>query len=228
VSDTPSSDPDESAKQPAQGAGGPQEPPIRVCPNCSAQSQTSEDTCPHCGGSFIRGRKLRAKKRFKGFSKRRKIVIGGVILGLLVGGITAGVIAKVNHDNKVAKEQKEEEEAREEAQEEKAEEEELVEEELESEEELEQIQAKYGKESVGELEDAITDDANGEAEEGISDYVSETSCEAEGGRIDTTLAAQNFSCLAVTDEENGLQEGYRYSGTINYVKGDLSWRLGGP
>lgn len=206
----------------------PDEPPVRVCPNCSAQSKTFDDTCPHCGASFIRSRRLRAKKRIKSLSKRQKIVIGGVIIGLLVGGITAGVIAKVSHDNQVAQEQKEEQEEHELAQQEKGEEEKLAEEELETEEELERIEAKYGRESIGELEAAITDDANGEAEEGISEYVSETSCEAEGGRVDTTLAAQSFFCLAVTSEEGGLQEGYRYTATINYTKGNFTWRLGGP
>jgi ribosomal protein L40E len=202
--------------------------PVRVCPNCSAQSQTSSDTCPHCGASFIRSRKLRAKKRIGKMSKRNKIIVAGIILGLLIGGITAGVIAKVNHDNQVAQQHKEEQELVQEKQEEKAEEEKLANEELESEEELERIEAKYGRASVNELEEAITKDANGEAEEGFSEYVSETSCEAEGGRVDTTLAAQNFSCLAVTSEEGGLQEGYRYTGTINYEKGEFSWRFGGP
>lgn len=139
-----------------------------------------------------------------------------------------GVIAKVNHDNAVAERHQEEQEQRERAQREEAREEKLGEEELETEEELERIEAEYGRESVNELEEAITDDANGEAEEGISEYVSETSCEAEGGKVDTSLTAQNFSCLAVTTEEGGVQEGYRYSGTINYAKGTLSWRLGGP
>jgi hypothetical protein len=151
-----------------------------------------------------------------------------VILGLLFGGITAGVIAKVNHDNQVAQQHKEEQEERELFEEEKAEEEKLAEEELETEEELERIEAEYGRESVKELEAAITEDANGEAEEGISEYVSETSCEAEGGTVDTALTAQNFSCLAITNEESGVQEGYRYTATINYKKGNFSWRFGGP
>ena len=137
------------------------------------------------------------------------------------------MIAKVNHDDAVAKHNQEEHERQEQAQKKRAHEAELAREELETEEELERIEAKYGHESIGELEEAITNDANGEAEEGISEYVSETSCEAEGGRVDTSLTAQNFSCLAITSEEGGLQEGYRYSGTINYAKGTLSWRLGG-
>lgn len=226
MSDEPK-EPDSDDK-PASRDANPKEPPVRVCPNCSAQSQTFDDICPHCGASFIRSRRQRAKKRVKGLSKRQKIVIGGVILGLLVGAITAGAIAKVNHDNRVAQEHREEQEERELAQQEKAEEEKLVEEELETSEELERIEAKYGRESVKELEAAITADANGEAEEGISEYVSETSCEAEGGKVDTSLAAQNFSCLAITSEEGGLQEGYRYTATINYAKGSFSWRLGGP
>jgi hypothetical protein len=152
-----------------------------------------------------------------------------VIIAALVGaGVAVGVIAKVNHDNAVAERHQEEQEQREQAQREKSREETLATEELETEKELERIEAKYGQESVKELEEAITTDANGEAEEGISEYVSETSCEAEGGRVDTSLTAQKFSCLAVTTEEGGVQEGYRYSGTINYANGTLSWRFGGP
>jgi len=152
-----------------------------------------------------------------------------VLLAALVGaGIAVAVIVKVNHDNAVAEKHQEEQEQREQAQKEKAEEEELVAEEVEAEEELQRIETKYGRESVEELEDAITKDANSEAEEGFSEYVSKTSCEAEGGRIDTSLAAQNFRCLAVTSEGEGVEEGYRYSGTVNYAKGTLSWRFGGP
>jgi hypothetical protein len=204
------------------------EAPVRVCPNCSAQSQTFSDACPHCGGSFIRSRRKRTRRRIGAWSTRKKVAALVLIAALVGAGVAVGVISKVNHDNVVAERHQEEQEQREQAQREKAHEEKLAEEELETEEELERIEVKYGRESVGELEEAITDDANGEAEEGISEYVSETSCEAEGGRVDTSLTAQNFSCLAVTTEEGGVQEGYRYSGTINYAKGTLSWRFGGP
>jgi hypothetical protein len=204
------------------------EPPVRVCPNCSAQSQTFSDTCPHCGASFIRSRRKRAQRRIGTWSQRKKAAALVILAAVIGGGVAVGIIAKVNHDNAVAAQHQEEQEQREQAQREKAHEEKLAEEELEAEEELGRIEAKLGRESVNELEEAITEDANGEAEEGISEYVFGTSCEAEGGQVDTSLTAQNFSCLAITTEEGGVQEGYRYSGTINYVKGTLSWRLGGP
>jgi len=163
-----------------------------------------------------------------GWSKRKKATALVLLAALVGAGIAVAVIAKVNHDNAVAEKHQEEQEQREQAQKEKAEEEELIAEEVEAEEELERIETKYGRESVKELEDAITKDANSEAEEGFSEYVSKTSCEAEGGRIDTSLTAQNFSCLAVTSEGGGVEEGYRYSGTVNYANGTLSWRFGGP
>lgn len=216
------------------GSGDPAKPddkgeaPIRVCPNCSAQSQTFADTCPHCGASFIRSRRKRAQRRMGGWSKRKKATALVLLAALVGAGIAVAVIAKVNHDNAVAEKHQEEQEQREQAQKEKEEEEELIDEEVEAEEELERIETKYARESVKELEDAITKDANSEAEEGFSEYVSGTSCEAEGGRIDTSLTAQNFSCLAVTSEGGGVEEGYRYSGTINYANGTLSWRFGGP
>ena len=202
--------------------------PVRVCPSCSAQSQTNSGTCPHCGASFIRSRKLRAKKRIKGMSTRRKIVLLGVMLGLLVGGLAAGVMAKVAHDNRVAKESKEAEEARQLVRKEVAEEAQEVREEEKAEAALERIEAKYGVEIKSELEDAITEDANSEADEGFSEYVSGTQCEPDGGTLDPSLAAQDFHCIAITDEEEGgLYEGYRYTATINYKKGEYSWHFGG-
>lgn len=214
--DTPDSG-DEFGKNDAE----PQEAPIRVCPNCSAQSQTRSDTCPHCGASFIRSRSMRAKKRIKGMSKRRKIVLLGIVAGLLLGGVAAGVIAKVNHDNQVAKENKEADEARELAHKEAAEEE-------KAEAEMQHIEAKYGHAAQAELEEAITDDANSEAEEGFSESVSETQCEPDGGVLRPNLAAQDFHCIAITNEESsGQYEGYRYSATINYKSGEFTWRFGG-
>lgn len=161
-------------------------------------------------------------------SKPRKIVLLGVLIGLLMGGMAAAVIAKVDHDNAVAKENREAEEARQLAQEEKAEEAQELREEAKAEAALERLQVKLGTEMKGELEDAITEDANSEAEEGISEYVSGTQCEPDGGVMEPTLAAQDFHCIAITEEEeSGLYEGYRYSATINYKEGEYSWRFGG-
>jgi hypothetical protein len=225
---------DEPHNEPPKG-----DPPIRVCPSCSAQSQTFSDTCPHCGASFIRSRSKRAKRKVGGWSRRRKIT-ALVILAVLVGvAVGVGVILKVNHDNQVAKQHTEEQEALEVAQAEKAatraklraeelEEEKLVQEELQAQEELKRIEVKYGHEMVSELEGTITKEADEEASEGFSEYVSRTQCEPASGRLEPSKAAQNFRCIAVTTEEsNGTEKGYRYEGTINYAKGNYSWRFGG-
>jgi hypothetical protein len=211
------------------------EPPVRVCPNCSAQSKTSSDTCPHCGSSFIRSRRMRTRRRLGGWSRRRKVLTLGIIAAVLGVAVAAGIIIKTNHDNAVAAEHREEQEEREaiaaakKAKEQAAlrQEQELQREEEKDERELARIEAKYGKESVSELETAITNSANEEAEEGFSETVSRTDCEAEGGKVDTSLTAQNFHCIAVTSEEGGLENGYRYTGTINYVQGNMTWRFGG-
>lgn len=223
---------DGEGRQPgADGGDQPSEPPVRVCPDCSAQSATFSDNCPHCGASFIRSRRRRARRRLGSWSRRRKVAALLIVATLIGGAVAAGVIIKVNHDNQVAEQHQEEQEARELAEkrqaEREADEQAEIREERQAERELARIEAKFGQESVSELEDAITEDANEEAEEGFSEYVSGTNCEAEGGRVNTALTAQNFTCLAITDEEGGTQSGYRYSGTINYVKGTLTWRLGG-
>src|SRR5664279_511623 len=98
--------------------------PVRVCPNCSAQSQTFADTCPHCGSSFIRSRRRRAQRRIGGWSKRRKVAVLMLVAAVVGAGIAVAVIAKVNHDNAVAEKHQEEQEQREQAQKERAEEEE--------------------------------------------------------------------------------------------------------
>jgi hypothetical protein len=212
--------------------------PVRVCPNCSAQSKTSADTCPHCGASFIRSRRMRTRRRIGGWSRRRKAVTLGLIAAVIGAAVAVGVIVKVNHDNTVAAEHREAQEEQEaiaaakKAKEQTAlrverEDEKAQREEESAERALARIELKYGKESVAELEKDITNYANEESEEGFSESVSRTDCEADGGKVDTSLAAQNFHCIAVTSEEGGLENGYRYSGTINYVKGNLSWRLGG-
>jgi hypothetical protein len=224
--------------QPDSG-GTPPETPVRVCPNCSAQSKTDSDTCPYCGESFIRNRRMRTRRRIGGWSRRRKVLTLALLAVVVGAAVAAGVIIKVNHDNAVAAEHREEQEEREAiAAAKKAKEEtarRVAQEELKrqreqeaTERELAKIENEYGKESVAELEKDITNSANEEAEEGFSESVSRTDCEAAGGKIDTTLSAQNFHCIAVTSEEGGLENGYRYTGTINYEKGNLSWRLGGP
>lgn len=167
---------------------------------------------------------MRMRKRLGGMSRRRKAIIGAIVAGLLIGGVAAGVIAKVDHDNKIAQEKQE---ARELARQKSAEEATEVHEEEQARRALATLEAELGHEMQHELEDAITADANEEAEEGFSEYVSDTKCEPEGGVI-KAAAAQNFSCIAITDEEGSGYEGYRYTGTINYKKGEYSWRLGGP
>jgi hypothetical protein len=212
---------DEAHNEPPKG-----DPPVRVCPSCSAQSQTFSDTCPHCGASFIRSRSKRVKRKVGGWSRRRKIT-ALVILAALVGvAVGVGVILKVNHDNQVAEQHKEEQEALEVAQAERAaaraklraeelEEEKLVQEELQAQEELERIEVKYGHESVAELEGAITKEADEESSEGFSEYVTRTNCEPTSGRLEPSKAAQDFRCIAVTSEDSdGTESGYRYEGTI--------------
>jgi hypothetical protein len=212
--------------------------PVRVCPACSAQSKTFSDTCPHCGSSFIRSRSMRVRKRMGGWNKRRKITAAVIVAVLIGAAVGVGVVLKVHHDNQVAAKHTEEREAEELAQAERAAERakeraegleavKLEQEERQAEEELKRIEVKYGHEIENELEEAITKDANGEAEEGFSEYVSKTNCEPQSGRINASLAAQNFSCMAVTSEGNGVERGYRYSGTINYLKGSMSWHYGG-
>src|SRR5687767_7966598 len=88
------------------------EVPVRICPVCSAQSQTTSDRCPHCGSSFIRSRRVRLQRRMAGLSSTSKAaLIGGFVL-LLLAGAGLVVALKVDHDRSVEAEREAEEEAR--------------------------------------------------------------------------------------------------------------------
>jgi hypothetical protein len=179
---------------------------------------------------------MRARRRLGGWSRRRKVVTLGIIAAALGVAVAAGIIIKTNHDNAVAAEHREEQEEREaiaaakKAKEQTAlrEEESLLREEEQTERELAKFEREYGKEVVGELEDNITKSANEEAEEGFSEHVTGTDCEANGGKVDTSQNVQTFHCIAITSEEDGYENGYRYTGTINYQEGNLTWHFGGP
>ncbi len=59
--------------------------PVKICPHCSAQAQTVDTKCPHCG------------KKYKKKSAALKILLGlAVLMVVVVGGCTALVGAGIN------------------------------------------------------------------------------------------------------------------------------------
>jgi len=87
------------------------------------------------------------------------------------------------------------------------------------------------KDDVRQLQDAILKDANSRISKGELEgpAATEVICTPVGGGStdDLTALTGQFQCTAVnTHNADGTQSGYRFSGTINYNEGNLSWHLG--
>src|SRR3954464_2408397 len=68
--------------------------PVKVCPQCSAQTQTAGAFCPQCGASYMR------KRRKTRLTRRGRIARFVALAIVLAGGGAAGVILKLDHDSK--------------------------------------------------------------------------------------------------------------------------------
>ncbi len=195
-----------------------EEAPVRVCPHCSAQSRTNDDVCPHCGGSLIRDRRIRMRRRIAGMSKRQRRIVLGAAVVLLLAAVGGGIALKVNHDNDVRAKQEAEQAAAEQAQKQ-----------AQQQAAADKVERQLRELIVTELEDQVSKDAQDSVDQGILDGpVLRTECDPQGGAIDIAAATQPFSCLAVTTENpGGTIEGYRYTASVNYTDYSYTWRLGG-
>jgi cell division protein FtsB len=199
----------------------PSEDPVRVCPKCSTQSRTAGEFCPHCGASFVRGRRK--------MSRKAKRILAAIAVLVLAGAGTATAM-KISSDKKAERERKaqiaeerEEQERREEAAA-RAEEEER-----EAQEALDDIERDARKDLEKGLRKSIKEDAEEKVAEGLLDGpVLSVSCDpVGGGRDDLTSRTGKYDCLAVTEiSGSGTMRGYSYHGTINYKKFSWSWGLG--
>lgn len=168
---------------------------------------------------------MRFSRRFNNWSRTKKIVVLGVIAGLLIGGGTVAVVLKIEHDNQVAAKQKKEKEEHAQLVAEKRAAVKAAERKQKAEEGFE---LSLRQELVKSMQHAIQKDAEKEVlEEEIEGPILKTECEPEGGEISLTEAAQAFRCLVVTTETGGQSEGYRYTATANYNKESYTWRFGG-
>lgn len=154
-----------------------------------------------------------------------KLSLLAVLATLVVGGAATGILLKVNHDDAVAAQHKKEAEERAQAQVEAREKQKRERAVQKTEETIARIER---EDAVRQLQAAITKDAEKHVgEEVLEGPILKTRCEPEDGELDLTAPSQNFSCMAVTSENGGQAEGYRYSATENFAKGNFTWRLGG-
>lgn len=200
------------------------EAPTRVCPVCSAQSRTHAETCPHCGSSFIRSKRVRASRAAASSTPFAKAV---VVLSVVLIGLAA--VGALKADSYAAEQKDEEQELT--AAKIEAEEEAEAEREERLERQEERLERELRSTLVDDLEKSITKDAQKESEREfalIDGPILDTQCDPRGGRIDTQSRTQSFSCLAITKYTGGGgARGYRYSAEVNYDKFSYRWRLGG-
>jgi hypothetical protein len=193
---------------------GPPPAPNKICPQCSAQTQTSGDFCPHCGASYIR------RTRKTRLTRRGRLARFVALAIVLAGGATAGVIFKLDHDHRahaaaVAAQQKRDEAKRR----------------ADAKAAADKLERGTRSDLVKELEKSITKDAQKDVNDGVlTGPITRTECDPAGGSNpdDLSVTSADFSCLAVNKENaDGTSSGYRFSATINYDQFNYTWHLGG-
>jgi predicted nucleic acid-binding Zn ribbon protein len=198
--------------------------PTRVCPHCATISQTSGDFCPQCGKSYVKRRR---------FSKRARIWSAGIVV-LLAVIVVAGLVIKSNDDSTVARHHREavkraEVVARKSREQKEATERREAKEEKEKEETKHRIEVLVRKDAEHELEKTVSKDAKSRVDEGeLEGPILHTSCVplSGGSSEDLSSSKGDFNCLAVTKVEDGEEEGYRFTATLNFKSGEMTWRLG--
>ncbi|WP_431446575.1 hypothetical protein [Aeromicrobium sp.] len=187
------------------------DPPLRVCPKCSAQSQVEGDFCPRCGTSYDRMRRRRPG--------RRSIIVGGAVLLLILGAGT-GLVLKDRHDQQV-QEDRAAALAEEHAEAEQAE--------LDAQSEADESEREQRRDLIVELEKLIKKDAKANVKQGfLEGPILSASCTATGGGSTDDLTARTgtFDCIAVNEEnKDDTVSGYGYAGTLDWDTGSATWHL---
>lgn len=154
-------------------------------------------------------------------------MLAALLVLVLAGGVTAGVIAKQRHDDRIAEEKaeaKRAEQSRRAA-------ERAAREEAETQKALDKIQRDYRRDSINEMRKSITKDARSRVADGfLEGPIYGTQCDRVGGGAIDDLEARTtrFECLAVNEKKSGgLVEGYRFTATMDWDDGSYQWRLGG-
>jgi hypothetical protein len=175
----------------------------RLCPHCSAISETEGDFCPRCGGSL-----LRASRRL---SRRTATALGAALLALVIAGGASALIVKHNRDashRRAAAAQTAAAAAK-------------------RAETAVQITARHASER--EMQASITKWARKLAAGGSLDGpILRTSCQPVGGGSENLAEITvKYDCLAVDkDNADGSSSGYAVHATMDFSTGQYQWGLG--
>ena len=182
-------DADTQQRTPGEAATS-EDAPIKVCPHCSVQSTTAGDYCPHCGASFVHGR--------KGLSKRTKVIVFSIIGVLVLAGAGVGVAQKISHDNQVTEDKQRAEAAAKAAAAQRRQEEAAATAAQDAQDEKDEIERSLRRSSVREMRKSITKDAKKRVAAGDLDGpIYGTQCNPVGGGSVSNLDASAASSSAL-------------------------------
>lgn len=202
------------------------EPPIRVCRNCSTQSQTAGEFCPHCGARYSKKRRSR---------RARLLLIGLPILALAIGGGIAAALI-IHHNNVVAAQQAAHRRAlaraaaarRRAARARRAVQEAAARRQA-AQQKLQQDLARLKRtEIVTSLQGSVKKDAEKDVTSGLlQGPILRVDCQPATAADATATPIANYTCLAVRSVSGGTENGWRFTASINLDSGSYTWRLGG-
>jgi hypothetical protein len=200
--------------------GQSENPPIKVCRACSVQSATQGAFCPHCGKAYA-GRTI---------SKRSKWIAIGAVVVVIVGGGTAGLMAKTNHDSAVHARHVSALHKAATAAKTRADAQAAAAQRAAAKNAADSNERKIRHELVRQMQATISKDARKDVTSGVLDGpIIYTSCDPLGGGStdDLTALTTTFQCIAVNKKnDDGTVSGYNFSATANWNKSSYSWRLG--
>lgn len=200
--------------------------PTRLCPHCAALSHGEGDFCPYCGGRFSEPR------RGSRVSTRVKIAGALVIALLVLGGAGVAVAIKLHHDDQVAALHKQQQQEQLRRQQQLQQQQRRRQQEQQQQQQQRQAEISSRQSLESQLQNAVTKDATSKANDGTltNGPAQSTTCTPVSGGSSQNLSQSSgtYSCTAVySTNSDGTQTGYRYTGTINFDTGEMTWQLGG-
>jgi hypothetical protein len=205
---------------PHDEVNGGDEVPTRVCPHCATVSHTAGEYCPQCGKSYSKKGRL---------SKRARIALIAGLVIVLLGGAGAAIAIK-NHQDEETRKKHQAAVTAARVQKERSEQ---AHRETEDEQKTKRESEERERRSVEkELEKAVEADAKKLVNEGtLTETILGASCNPASGGSSTELNSSTgtYNCIAITKREgSGESSGYRFTGNIDFAKGNFTYHLGGP